>query len=43
MGEDRLNAGRPIAEWDAVPLLRLMWEAWNDVVHKTLGRPAAAG
>jgi hypothetical protein len=37
MGEDRLNARRPLSEWDAAPLLRLMWEAWNDVFRRTLG------
>jgi len=37
MGEDRLNARRPLLEWDAAPLLRLMWEAWNDVFRRTLG------
>jgi Swt1-like HEPN len=37
MGEDRLNARRPLADWDAAPLLRLMWEAWNDVFRRTLG------
>ena len=37
MGEDRLNAKRPIAGWDVAPLLRLMWESWNDVFRKTLG------
>jgi hypothetical protein len=24
MGEDRLNARRPLSDWDAAPLLRLM-------------------
>jgi hypothetical protein len=37
MGEDRLNARRQLSEWDASPLLRLMWEAWNDVFRRTLG------
>jgi predicted AAA+ superfamily ATPase len=37
MGEDRLNAKRPVAEWDAAALLKLMWESWNDVFRKTLG------
>ena len=36
-GEDRLNAKRPIAEWDAAALLKLMWESWNDIFRKTLG------
>lgn len=37
MGEDRLNAKRPVAEWDAGVLLKVMWDAWNDVFRKTLG------
>jgi len=35
--DDRLNLDRPFAEWDVAPLLRLMWEAWNDVFRRTLG------
>jgi len=34
---ERLETNRPFAEWDVAPLLRLMWEAWNSVFHKTLG------
>src|SRR5437763_16640475 len=37
VGEDRLQASRPIAEWDAAALLKLMWDAWNDVCRRTLG------
>src|SRR3990172_3077991 len=37
MGEDRLLASKPIADWDAAGLLKLMWEAWNDVFRRTLG------
>src|SRR2546426_5718182 len=37
MSEDRLNAKRPVAEWDVAALLKLMWESWNDVFRKTLG------
>src|SRR5580693_6874818 len=37
MGEDRLLAKKDIAEWDAAGLLKLMWEAWNDVFRRTLG------
>ncbi len=37
MGEDRLLAKKAIAEWDAAGLLKLMWEAWNDVFRRTLG------
>jgi len=37
LGEDRLNAKKPIVEWDAAALLKLMWESWNDLFRKTLG------
>jgi predicted AAA+ superfamily ATPase len=37
LGEDRQNAKRPVSEWDASALLKLMWESWNDVFRKTLG------
>ena len=37
MGDDRLIAKRPIADWDVAALLKLMWESWNDVFRKTLG------
>src|ERR1035441_1062060 len=37
LGEDRLLAKKAIAEWDAAALLKLMWEAWNDVFRRTLG------
>jgi hypothetical protein len=39
LGEDRLNAKKPIAGWDVAVLLRLMWESWNDVFRLTLGHP----
>ena len=38
LGEDRLNAKKPIAEWDAGVLMKLMWESWNDVFRLTLGQ-----
>src|SRR5258706_371299 len=37
LGEDRLLAKKAMAEWDAAALLKLMWEAWNDVFRRTLG------
>jgi predicted AAA+ superfamily ATPase len=37
MGEDRLNAKKPVSQWDAAALLKLMWESWNDIFRKTLG------
>jgi len=38
IGDDRLNAARPLVEWDVAVLLKLMWEAWHDVFRKTLGQ-----
>ena len=37
LGEDRLNAKKPITEWDVSALLKVMWESWNQVFRKTLG------
>jgi len=37
LGEDRLHARKPIAEWDVAVLLKLMWDSWNDVFRQTLG------
>jgi len=37
MGEERLNIKRPMTEWDVAALLKLLWEAWNDVFRLTLG------
>jgi predicted AAA+ superfamily ATPase len=36
--EDPMLSKAPIAEWDAAGVLRLMWEVWNDVFARTLGR-----
>ena len=38
LGEDRLQAKKPVTQWDAAALLKLMWEAWNEVFRKTLGQ-----
>src|SRR5437867_2663574 len=38
LGDDRANANHHFQQWDAAALLRLMWEAWNDVFRKTLGQ-----
>ncbi len=38
VGDDRLLANQPLKDWDSAALLRLMWEAWNDVFRKTLGQ-----
>jgi predicted AAA+ superfamily ATPase len=37
LGEDRLNSRKPVADWDVSPLLKLMWDSWNEVFRKTLG------
>ncbi len=37
MGEDRLLSKKAITQWDVSALLKLMWEAWNDVFRNTLG------
>src|SRR5688572_4379416 len=37
-GDDRTVGKKPVAEWDVAALLKLMWEAWNDVFARTLGR-----
>ncbi len=37
VGEDRLLANKPLTEWDATALLKLMWEAWNEVFRRVLG------
>jgi len=37
LGEDHQNQGKIISQWDAAALLKVMWEAWNDVFRNTLG------
>ena len=37
LGEDRINAKKPIAEWDAAALLKVMWDSWNEVFRQVLG------
>lgn len=37
LGEDRLNGKKAIPEWDASALLKVMWDAWNDVFRHVLG------
>src|SRR5579884_3425120 len=37
LADDRLNGKKPIGAWDVAALLRVMWDAWNDVFRKTLG------
>src|SRR5262245_33838772 len=38
LGEDRLLAEKPVTQWDASALLKIMWDAWNEVFRKTLGQ-----
>src|SRR5262245_44678719 len=38
IGDDRSLGKRAIEDWDASALLKLMWEAWNEVFGRTLGR-----
>jgi len=37
LGEDRVVGQKPVGEWDAAVLLRVLWDSWNDVFRKTLG------
>jgi predicted AAA+ superfamily ATPase len=37
LGEDRMLAGKRLGEWDIAALLKLMWEAWNEVFRRSLG------
>ncbi len=37
LSEDRLNSRKPVADWDAAALLKLLWDAWHDVFKLTLG------
>src|SRR5215510_9237337 len=36
--EDPMLGSKPIVQWDAAGLLKLMWETWNDVFGRMLGR-----
>ena len=40
--DDPALSQKPILEWDAAGLLKLMWETWNEVFRKILG-PAERG
>ena len=39
---DPMLADKPVSEWDAAALLKLMWDTWNDVFRHILG-PAERG
>jgi predicted AAA+ superfamily ATPase len=36
--DDPMLGNKPIAQWDVAGVLKLMWETWNDVFGRTLGR-----
>jgi predicted AAA+ superfamily ATPase len=36
--DERTVGRKPVADWDVAALLKLMWEAWNEVFGRTLGR-----
>src|SRR5881227_3305297 len=36
--DERSVSKKAIVEWDVAALLKLMWEAWNEVFGRTLGR-----
>jgi predicted AAA+ superfamily ATPase len=38
MGDDRLYAKKALTDWDVAGVLKLMWDAWNEVFARTLGR-----
>jgi predicted AAA+ superfamily ATPase len=37
MADDQLVRNKPITQWDAALLLKLMWDSWNEVFRSTLG------
>jgi predicted AAA+ superfamily ATPase len=38
LGADRINANKPIPQWDVAALLKLMWDSWQSVFRRTLGQ-----
>lgn len=38
LGDERTVRKKPLADWDMAALLKLMWEARNEVLGRTLGR-----
>ena len=38
LGDDRLNAKKAIPQFDAAALLKVMWDAWNEVFRRPLGQ-----
>ena len=35
--DDPVIGNRPVSEWDVSPLLKLMWDIWNELFRRTLG------
>lgn len=42
LGPDQINSRKAPSEWDASALLKVMWDAWNDLFRNILG-PAERG
>jgi predicted AAA+ superfamily ATPase len=38
MSEDHLLADKPMTQWDAAALFKVIWDGWNDVFRRTLGQ-----
>src|SRR5262249_31002573 len=38
LDDDRGVGKKPLGDWDVAALLKLMWESWNAVFGRTLGR-----
>ena len=38
MGDERIVGKKAIANWDVAALLKLLWESWNEVFGRILGR-----
>src|SRR5882724_6778821 len=37
VSDDRNLVGQPLEQWDVAALLKLMWNAWNEVFRQPLG------
>ena len=38
LGDDRMLTDKPVTQWDTAALLKLMWNAWNEIFRNTLGQ-----
>ena len=38
LGDDRMLTDTPVTQWDTAALLKLMWNAWNEIFRNTLGQ-----